>query len=124
MVWLDRADSRPAVIRLGPQLGKATDSDVRNPERVWMYLWETRGQTQMIYPKVMDQMDILEAGGCLTMSDSDRAGGEAGERRSLSGMVSCVKVHGYMWPFHYGCRRKALVALSSDELADLVIAAT
>ena len=60
------------------------------------------------------------------MSDSDWAGEEAGERRSLSGMVSWVKVHGYMWPIHNACRRQTLVALSSAEaeLAGLVIAAT
>ena len=42
MVWLDRADIRPAVIRLGSQLGKATERDMKNAERVWSYLWQTR----------------------------------------------------------------------------------
>ena len=42
MVWLDRADIRPAVIRLGSQLRKATDSHPRNAERVLIHLWETR----------------------------------------------------------------------------------
>ena len=83
MVWLDRADIRPAVIRLGSQLGKATESDLKNAERVWSYPWETRGKTQVICPMVMGQMDTLEAGGCLTMSDSD--------------MKNAERVWSYLW---------------------------
>ena len=45
-------------------------------------------------------MDMLEEGGCLAMPDSDWARGEPGDRRSLSGMVSWVKIHGHMWPTH------------------------
>jgi hypothetical protein len=92
MVWLDRADVRRAVIRLGSKLGKATDSDLKNAERGWSYRWETRGKTQMILPMVMDQMDTLEERR-IPHHFSTVTGQEekAVERRSLSGMVSWVK---------------------------------
>ena len=48
MVWLDRPDIRPAVIRLGSQLGKATEDDMKNAERIWSYLFETKEQVPMI----------------------------------------------------------------------------
>ena len=71
-------------------------------------------------------MDQSEKGGCITMSDSDWAGGEAGGRRSLSGMVTWVRITGMMWPIHNGFRRQAIVALPSAEaeLAGLVLAAS
>ena len=46
MVWLDRLGIRPAVIRLGSQLGKATEDDMKNAERIWAYLWETMELTR------------------------------------------------------------------------------
>ena len=59
-------------------LGRATADDVRNAERIWSYLWETREQTPMVYPMGMSQIYQFEGGGCIAMADSDWAGGEAG----------------------------------------------